>query len=83
MAVSQAKQGYSDMAESRVNTTLQYLSFIAVLRIIWRNKSLSYELFVPVFALCFLISKILLTYWKYKKLPNIPILYELCSLLLT
>ena len=67
---------------SHFNTALQYVTFTALLRLIRRNATISYDLIIPLLALFAFIAKILLTYWKYNKFPNIPILYELWSLVL-
>jgi hypothetical protein len=77
-----ATQGYTEMQESHFNATLQYLTFAILLRLLRRNATLDYNLLIPFLALLFLIIKILLTYRKYKKLPNIPLLYELRSFVL-
>ena len=67
---------------SMMNITLQYLTFIALLRLIRRNVVIDYQLIVPLLALLYLIARALLTYWNYRRLPPLPILNELWSLVL-
>ena len=80
-SILQAKQAYSNITVSRINSFLQYISFIAILRSIHKNIELNYETWIIVFAIVLFIARALLTYRKYKKIPNIPILYEIWSLL--
>ncbi|MDR0650917.1 MAG: hypothetical protein LBG59_06025 [Candidatus Peribacteria bacterium] len=81
-AITQAKQNYTNMSASSFNITLQYLSFLGIVWMIHRPLVLNYETSILLLAMGFLVGKCLFTYWQYKKLPNIPLLYEGRSLLL-
>jgi hypothetical protein len=76
------KRWYLEMPESHINTALQYLTFAILLRLIRRKVNLDYTLIIPALALCSLIINILFTYRKYHKFPNIPLLYEMRSLVI-
>ena len=77
-----AKQGYSDITVSGFNSFLQYLAFAGILRAIHKNQLLNYETWIIIFAGALFLARALLTYRKYKKIPNIPILYEILSLII-
>jgi hypothetical protein len=81
-AILQAKQNYANMSASGFNITLQYLSFLGIVWMIHSPFVLTYETSILLVAIGFLIGKCLFTYWQYKKLPNIPFLYEGWSILL-
>ncbi|MDR2190084.1 MAG: hypothetical protein LBP53_02625 [Candidatus Peribacteria bacterium] len=80
--ITQAKQQYADMAGSNINHLLQYLTFGILIRQLFSTTSLTYELLLPTLAISLLVARALLTYHTYKKLPNIPLLHEVRSLII-
>jgi len=76
-----AKQAYSENKASSINTLLQYLSFIGILTMLHKNLEITYTMGILGLAIMIRGGRSLLSYRTYKKRPNIPILYEIRSLI--
>jgi len=79
--ISLAKQNYSNNQASNLLLFFQYLSAIGIL-IALINPTSRYEIIIIGSALFIWGGRIFLNYLQYKKLPNIPILYELRSIII-
>ncbi|MDR0369026.1 MAG: hypothetical protein LBH96_00360 [Candidatus Peribacteria bacterium] len=79
--INRAKQNYSTPSASHINILLQYLSSIGILVLLIHPTSI-YEISIIAIALLFWIGKTIMNYLQYQKIPNIPILYELLSLII-
>lgn len=79
--INKAKQNYSTNQASNINILLQYLSSIGILAVLIHPTSI-YEISIITIALFLWMGKTIINYIQYRKLPNIPILYELRSIII-